>query len=211
MLTTVLGLAAFTTRAYGHGLVTSPATRGPGNATAAVCGQTMVDFYRADNTSYPEHFFRTGGTSDPGYNPALCNMWLCKGFQWEDNTLQLMPVVPGTVIPIEVFIRIPHVGHANVSIVDTTTNTVVGEPLIEWPSGYADGALFPNLPANQTSFNVTIPELSPRCTMPGTCVCHDFSQTSSFWALPCPLNLLTPECELLQGNPMVLVRSGSDI
>jgi hypothetical protein len=167
LTTTVVGLAAFVAYASAHGIVRSPAIRTPGAATAAVCGQAMVDFYNADNTSYPEAFLRTGNTP---LNPALCNMWLCKGFQWEDNQDRILRTGPGAVIPIEVFIRIPHVGYANVSIVDTTTNTVIGEPLISWPSGYADGALYPNLPANQTHFSVTIPELSPRCTVPGSCV-----------------------------------------
>ena len=133
----------------------------------------MVDFYNADNTSYPEHLFRLNPKEDlvaDGYDPALCNMWLCKGFQFEDNADQVLSYSPGDVVDMEVFIRIPHLGYANVSIVDTATNSVVGDMLKVWEDGYADAADFPDLPEDQTSFSVEIPELDGKCTAPGECV-----------------------------------------
>ncbi|TVY55901.1 hypothetical protein LCER1_G002150, partial [Lachnellula cervina] len=69
---------------------------------------------------------------------------------------------------IEAYIRIPHHGTANVSIVDTQSNTVVGEQLLFW-SDYADEGLAA-LPANNTAFEVTIPELGGRCAIAGECV-----------------------------------------
>ncbi|PGH15443.1 hypothetical protein AJ79_02420 [Helicocarpus griseus UAMH5409] len=157
------------THAYAHGLVSSPITRTPGDATAAVCGQTMVDFYLADNTSYPEALLREGGL-DENYDPELCNLWLCKGFQFGDNSAKVVEYVAGDEVPIEVFIRIPHLGFANVSIVDTSVNAVVGEPLRVWEDGYADPAEFPNLPEDQVKFSVTVPELGGLCVEPGKCV-----------------------------------------
>ena len=171
-------LLSLVTLASCHGIVTTPiAIRTPGEATAALCSQTMVDFYKTDNTSYPEHLLRTHPEPEllaDGYNPALCNMWLCKGFQFEDNAHQVQSYKPGDVIDMEIFIRIPHLGYANVSIVDTASNKVVGDMLKVWEDGYADAALFPNLPKDQTNFNLQVPELGGKCTTPGECVSTSF-------------------------------------
>ncbi|CAK7200055.1 hypothetical protein SEUCBS139899_002743 [Sporothrix eucalyptigena] len=161
--TALLGLVASTNA---HGIVTKPATRTPGDATAAVCGQTMVNFYKQDNTSYPEALMRAHGL-DKDYNAAKCNLYLCRGYQFADNTANVQSYKPGDVVEMDVYIRIPHKGYANVSVVDTTTNTVIGTPLIDWPNNYA-ATLTP--PANQTKFSVTIPALGDRCTTAGTCV-----------------------------------------
>ncbi len=162
-----------------HGLVTKPATRAPGAATAAVCGQTMVDFYKSDNTSYPEALKRAHGLDDKGYDASKCNLYLCKGFQYADNTApaQLQTYRAGDVVPMEVFIRIPHRGFANVSVVDTARNAAIGAPLITWPDNYAASL---NPPKDQTQFSVTIPELGGQCTTPGRCVSFRF----------CPLSVL---------------------
>ncbi|CAK7217717.1 hypothetical protein SBRCBS47491_003265 [Sporothrix bragantina] len=163
-VTALLGLVA---AANAHGIVTSPATRTPGKATEAVCGKTMVDFYQADNTSYPEALFRAHPTLGSDYNPAKCNLYLCRGYQFGDNTANVQSYKTGDVVDMSVFIRIPHKGYANVSVVDTTTNSVIGTPLISWPDNYAATL---NPPANQTKFSVTIPALGDRCTTAGTCV-----------------------------------------
>ncbi|OAA68268.1 Chitin-binding, domain 3 [Niveomyces insectorum RCEF 264] len=162
---TLLGLAA--TLAHGHGIVTTPATREPGDATAAVCGQTMVDFYKQDNTSYPEALMRAHPVLGKDYNAAKCNLYLCRGYQFGDNKNGVQSYKPGDVVDMEVFIRIPHKGYANVSVVDTTTNTLIGAPLIDWPDNYAATL---NPPKNQTHFSVTIPDLGSKCTTPGVCV-----------------------------------------
>ncbi len=152
-----------------HGLVTKPATRTPGDATAAACGKTMVAFYKQDNTSYPEALLRAKGL-DSGYAAARCNLWLCKGFQAADNAANVFAYRPGDVVDMEVFIRIPHRGYANVSVVDTSTNAVVGDPLLKWGDGYAATT---SPPANQTKFSVKVPDLGSRCTTPGKCVRWD--------------------------------------
>ncbi|CAK7210989.1 hypothetical protein SCUCBS95973_000978 [Sporothrix curviconia] len=153
--------------ANAHGLVTSPAARTPGNATAAVCGQTMVSFYQQDNTSYPEALLRTHPKLGSDYNPDKCNLYLCRGYQFGDNTQHVQSYKAGQIVDMSVFIRIPHKGYANVSVVDTTTNSAIGAPLISWPDNYAATL---NPPANQTKFSVTIPALGNRCTTAGTCV-----------------------------------------
>jgi predicted carbohydrate-binding protein with CBM5 and CBM33 domain len=149
-----------------HGLVTTPAARNPGAATAAVCGQNMVTFYKSDNTSYPEALKRSKGW-DTGYNAAKCNLYLCKGFQFDDNKDNVHKYKAGEEVNMEVFIRIPHKGYANVSVVDLQANSVIGEPLKVWKDNYAASL---NNPVDQTKFSVRIPELSGKCTEANQCV-----------------------------------------
>lgn len=73
------------------------------------------------------------------------------------------------MIPIEVYIRIKHAGTANVSIVDTKSNTIVGSQLLYW-SDYANEKL-PALPANNSAFSVTLPtDFGGKCATAGECV-----------------------------------------
>ncbi|KAK3321308.1 hypothetical protein B0T19DRAFT_466656 [Cercophora scortea] len=166
-LTTLLGLAGLAAQASAHGLVQKPAARQPGDATAAACGKTMQQFYKADNTSYPEALLRSNpsGLKD-GYDAKKCNLWLCKGYQFADNAARVQKYKTGDVVDFEVWIRIPHRGFANVSVVDTTTNTVIGAPLIAWAENYA---AVTKPPADQTKFSVKIPELGAKCVEAGVC------------------------------------------
>ncbi|KAB5567020.1 hypothetical protein GE09DRAFT_754851 [Coniochaeta sp. 2T2.1] len=164
-LASLPGLAALVSS---HGLVQKPAARQPGDATGAACGKTMQNFYQIDNTSYPEALLRAnpGGLKD-GYDAKKCNLFLCKGYQFADNAARVQAYKPGDVVDMEVWIRIPHKGYANVSVVDTASNTVVGSPLLVWKDNYAATA---NPPKDQTKFSVTVPELGGKCTTAGACV-----------------------------------------
>lgn len=167
-LPSLLSLSALATLVTSHGLVTKPATRQPGDATSAACGKTMATFYQIDNTSYPEALLRANpkGLSD-GYDAKKCNLWLCRGYQFGDNAKAVQSYKAGDVVDIEVFIRIAHKGYANVSVVDTTTNTVVGSPLVVWKDGYAAST---NPPKDQVQFSVKVPEVGGRCATAGVCV-----------------------------------------
>lgn len=166
-LPSFLGLAGLATQASAHGLVTSPATRTPGPATEAACGKIMAEFYRADNTSYPEALLRANpGGLKAGYDPKKCNLYLCRGYQFADNAANVQSYKAGQVVNLDVWIRIPHKGYANVSVVDTTSNSVIGKPLVSWPDNYAASS---NPPANQTKFSIKIPELGNKCTEAGVC------------------------------------------
>lgn len=204
MLQSLLPLTALAALATAHGLVETPLARAPGAATAAVCGQNMVDFYNSDPTSYPEALMRGQGW-DQGWDPAACDHFLCKGFQFEDNADNVQEYTAGQEVDFGVFIRIPHVGYANVSVVDTASNAVVGEALKVWEDGYADGAVFPDLPVDQTNFTITIPELDGQCAEPGACV-----------SFPCRLllqrGLWETNGDLVRvGHPVVLVWPGPDL
>ena len=97
-ITTLVGLAGLLTQVSAHGLVTKPATRTPGKATAAACGKTMATFYQADNTSYPEALLRANpkGLTD-GFSAKNCNLWLCKGYQFADNAANVKSYKTGDV------------------------------------------------------------------------------------------------------------------
>ena len=163
----LLGLASLA-QVHAHGLVTKPATRTPGDATAAVCGQKMVTFYKQDNTSYPEALKRANGLADPKYDAAKCNLYLCKGFQFDDNKNSVLKYATGDVVDMEVYIRIPHKGYANVSVVDVKSNSVIGAPLKVWADNYA-ATMTP--PKDQTTFSVKIPDLAGKCKEANECVC----------------------------------------
>lgn len=169
-LTLLLSLPALT---LSHGLVSSPLfTRAPGAATAAACGTTMQKFYLADPTSYPEALLRANpsGLHD-GYDAARCNLWLCKGYQFADQPASAVQTyAAGTEVAMEVKVRIPHVGYANVSVVDTGRNVVLGQMLKVWEGGYAAST---TLPGDQGKFKVVVPELGGRCEKAGACVSFD--------------------------------------
>ena len=74
--------------------------------------------------------------------PAECNLWLCKGFQFADNSNNVHSFQPGQTIDFSVNIAAPHTGFANVSVVDTATDQIIGMPLIEFDD-YASNSGFP--------------------------------------------------------------------
>jgi hypothetical protein len=163
--TTLFGLAALTASVAAHGNVTSPPARQPGPAMAAACGQDAVAAIEADGTGPLENI--------PSNGDANCNIFLCKGAQFADNRNKVQNFTAGQVINFKADIPIPHEGPANVSIIDTKTNTAIGEPLITFAS-YADEKLA-KLPANNTNFNVTMPaDLGTSCQVAGECVMQWF-------------------------------------
>jgi hypothetical protein len=101
------------------------------------------------------------------------NLFLCRGATFADNVNRVQQFTVGQVVDFEAILPIPHEGPCNVSVVDTATNTVIGDPLIEFAS-YADETLA-RLPANNTAFSVTIPSLAAgQCTVEGECVLQWF-------------------------------------
>lgn len=115
--------------------------------------------------------------SQTDYNAAECNVWMCKGYKYADNTALIESYTAGQVVPFTFDVRAPHTGVANVSIVDTATNTVIGEPLISWDV-FASNSV--TIPANETSFSITIPsDLGDKCSTAGACIIHHFWNAAS--------------------------------
>ncbi|KAH6650530.1 hypothetical protein F5144DRAFT_556431 [Chaetomium tenue] len=150
-----------------HGFLSSPPARRPGAAYRATCGEQPFFQQSSDingNVQGIQQVVGNDATED-------CNLWLCKGFLLEDNPDQVQSYALGQTIDITVNIAAPHTGYANVSVVKTSTNTMIGNPLIEFQN-YASNS---GLAANNTAFSVTLPEsLGGDCTTAGDCVLQWF-------------------------------------
>ncbi|KAH6654806.1 hypothetical protein BKA67DRAFT_518183 [Truncatella angustata] len=168
----IMSILAFANTVAAHGYVSSPPARQVGNASVAACGQSVVNNIKADNTSHVEGLPELAA-NDNGYNSTLCNLWQCRGIQYADNLANVQKYTPGQVVNLKVKLTIPHTGNANVSVVDTRTNKILGKPLISWAEGYADEKAFygGTTPKGQIDFNVTIPsDLGNACTDGGSCI-----------------------------------------
>ncbi|KAK3294937.1 uncharacterized protein B0H64DRAFT_362640 [Chaetomium fimeti] len=150
-----------------HGFLSSPPGRRPGDSYRATCGDQPFNQQSSDINGNIQGIQQVVGndvTED-------CNLWLCKGFLLEDNPDQVQSYSLGQTIDITVNIAAPHTGYANVSVVKTSTNTMIGNPLIEFQN-YASNA---GMDANNTAFSVTMPEtLGGDCTTAGDCVLQWF-------------------------------------
>ncbi|KDQ56223.1 hypothetical protein JAAARDRAFT_305662 [Jaapia argillacea MUCL 33604] len=157
---TALALAGTT---VAHGVISSPPRRQPGANFTAVCGSQIDSIVSSDqygNQQLEEQNINSQTT-------AACHLYLCKGLQYADNTANVQHYPANTVVPITIDIRAPHTGVANVSVVATATNKVIAGPLISFNPAYSVSA---PIPANQTSFSVTIPNLNGQCATAGACV-----------------------------------------
>ncbi|CAE6456762.1 unnamed protein product [Rhizoctonia solani] len=183
-------VSALAGQVMGHGLVTSPPIRQPGDAFKANCGEQMYYNVESDAAGNIQQLNQLKATS---FSAGSCNLNLCKGLQFADvSSANIQSWTAGQVIPIKVDIRAPHTGTANVSIIDTASNAVIGSPLKVFEV-YASTSS--PITADQTSFNVTIPDLGSKCTTAGACVlqwwwdarsidqtyesCVDFTQSGS--------------------------------
>lgn len=144
-----------------HGYIVSPPRRTPGAEMSAVCGQTIYNNQASDNAG-PIQLLLQSASSIVDTNS--CNLWLCKGYQFADNTAQVQTYSLGQTIDMEVKIVAPHTGYANVSIVDTKTNAIKGSFLKSWDV-YASTAT--GVTADETNFSVTIPTDLTGCTTAG--------------------------------------------
>lgn len=155
-----------------HGYVASPPPRLTGPSSLQACGPAVTEDIQRDNTSHIEGLPDLAANDISYGGPTLCNLWLCRGLQFEDNTDRVQVWRPGQEVNVRVTLTIPHDGWANVSVVRTATNSLLGDPLVFWPDGYANETLFyaRMLPLNNTNFNVTLPDVSAECGVPGDCV-----------------------------------------
>ena len=161
-----LSLAAFVGLASAHGRITSPTPRNAGTEFTSVCGAQLDSLVTSDpygNIQGEEQV--AAGQSD--YDASKCNLWQCKGYQFADNSDNVQTYTAGQTIDMTVEIRAPHTGTANVTVVDLSTNSVVGEAMQYW-SVYASNSA--TIPTNNTQFSITMPDVSSTCGTAGTCV-----------------------------------------
>ncbi|CAE7109038.1 unnamed protein product [Rhizoctonia solani] len=158
-------LFVFVTCVLAHGRVKTPPTRTIGSAMLAACGTGPVRAQEIDAAGPIESEIARIGSD---FNPAKCNLFFCRGHQFEDNTATVQSYTPGQVINIDLEIINHHPsGYANVSVIDSATNTRIGQPLISWNPYFASGYPYPK---SEENFNVTVPELNGKCKVAGECV-----------------------------------------
>ncbi|EUC61017.1 chitin-binding domain protein [Rhizoctonia solani AG-3 Rhs1AP] len=158
-------VSALVGQVMGHGLVTDPPIRQVGDAFKANCGEQMFYNIQSDAAGNIQQLNQLKASSFSG---TSCNLNLCKGLQFADvAAANIQSWTAGQVVPIKVDIRAPHTGTANVSIIDTASNTMIGSPLKVFES-YASTSS--PITADQTSFSVTIPDLGSKCNTAGACV-----------------------------------------
>ncbi|KFH44916.1 hypothetical protein ACRE_042860 [Hapsidospora chrysogenum ATCC 11550] len=103
---------------------------------------------------------------DSDYN---CNLFLCRGYQYDDNTSNTLALSAGDVVDIHIDIIAGHKpGYANISVVDTVANRLIGAPLKVWDDFLSSD---PDVPDDERDFSVTIPDGLPAdCGQGGNCV-----------------------------------------
>ena len=166
--TILLALAGLLYSVSAHGFIVSPSPRTPGEAYQAACGNTLYNNQKSDPAGPIELLMQSASSIT---DAAKCHLWLCKGYQFDDNTANVHTYSLGETIPMKVEIRAPHTGHANVSIVNTKKNTVIGTALKSWES-YASTAT--GVTADETSFDITMPTELEGCETAGDCLIQWF-------------------------------------
>lgn len=166
----VMASASMIALVSAHGFILSPAPRMPGSAMSDTCGQQMYNNQMGDNYGNVQGQLQvTNGQTD--YDAAACNIWLCKGYKYDDNTENVQEYTVGQEVDISVDIRAPHTGVANVSVVSTSSGAVLGSALKSWDE-YGSNAY--TIPEDQKEFSITIPDEASECSSPGDCVIQWF-------------------------------------
>ena len=162
----VMASASLIALASAHGFITSPSPRMPGDAFTKACGQQMYYNQAGDNYGNVQGELQVvNGQSD--YDAAECKVWQCKGYKYEDNTENVQEYTVGQEVKISVDIRAPHTGVANVSVVATASDKIIGSALKSWDEYASNSA---TIPEDQKEFSITIPDVGSECSQPGDCV-----------------------------------------
>ncbi|TKW50866.1 hypothetical protein CTA1_2746 [Colletotrichum tanaceti] len=159
---TVLSLVAAVSA---HGKVVKPVPRPAGDAFKEACGNTLWNTEQSDPYGNIQGLAQQAGS---GLVASQCQLELCKGYKFADNAANVQSYTPGQTVDFEVEIRAPHTGVANVSVVDTARNAIIGAPLISFEN-YASTRT--GIAANNSAFSVTLPDSLPaECGTAGNCV-----------------------------------------
>jgi hypothetical protein len=92
---------------FSHGLITKPTPRGPGDASLAACGSSVTKNIKADLTSHVEDLPELAA-KDAKFDKEKCNLWLCRGLQFEDNKANVVALMPGQKLSLSVKVTIKH-------------------------------------------------------------------------------------------------------
>ncbi|PBK75971.1 hypothetical protein ARMSODRAFT_417945 [Armillaria solidipes] len=155
----------FAGQALGHGKLTSPSPRNDtiGSAFSEACGSQLLSVETSDAYGNIQQEMQTSTVDS-----SICNLWLCKGYQFADNVANVQSYTAGQTVSMTAEIRAPHTGIANVSIVATATNTIIGDALYSWDD-YASNQS--GVTADDEAWDITIPsDLGDQCATAGDCV-----------------------------------------
>ncbi|KAJ5131223.1 uncharacterized protein N7515_007262 [Penicillium bovifimosum] len=165
--TSFLAIASIISLVHGHGFISSPNPRMPGNAMKATCGAQAYRNEQFDKYDNIQGLHQVAA-GQPDYNAAECNLWLCKGYKFADNKENVYSYKAGEKVHFTIDILVPHTGVANVSVVHAASNAVIGKPLIFW-ANYASVAT--GVTDDETNFSITIPDdIGSQCAKAGDCV-----------------------------------------
>ncbi|OJD39768.1 chitin binding protein [Diplodia corticola] len=163
----IAALPVLATLVAGHGYISKPQARMPGDAMAAACGQQVYTNQQSDHYGNVQGELQVA-SSQSDYDAAACDIWLCKGYKFDDNKDNVQTYTAGQEVAFTAEIHAPHTGVANVSIVDTASNSVIGSALKSWDV-YASTAT--GVKDTDTSFSITMPsDLGDQCATAGDCV-----------------------------------------
>ncbi|RMZ72542.1 Chitin-binding domain 3 [Pyrenophora seminiperda CCB06] len=165
--TVAAAIAGFTSSVAAHGFISSPPPRLPGPGLKAACGDQVFNTQNSDKYGNVQGSIQNLQGSHPD-----CKIWQCKGVPFSDHG-DIVQYKAGQVVDMKVEIHAPHDGLANVSIVSTATDKIIGKPLISW-----DKYALTSVPMSQhpewTSFNITMPDVGSECSKAGDCVIQWF-------------------------------------
>ncbi|KAF9003087.1 hypothetical protein BDQ17DRAFT_1425601 [Cyathus striatus] len=149
-----------------HGVVTTPTPRALGPAALAACG---TGAYTTLESNLYGPIENSAKNVDSGYDADACHLFLCRGYQFSDNTDNVNNYPAGTVVDFHIDIEARHTGTANVSVVNLATQTLVGQPLFYWPVYTNTSLSQSDWVKNETDFSVTLPDLGTQCETAGSC------------------------------------------
>ncbi|KAK8080506.1 hypothetical protein PG997_008324 [Apiospora hydei] len=137
-----------------HGAISSPKPRSAGKAMAAACGQQVQNQQSSDAFGNIQGELQVAAKD----MTADCNLWLCKGFQFDDNSANVQSYTVGEKVPIKFDLRAP-------------PHRIIGTPLKTYDTFASNSA--PQA-ADEKSVTVTIPDLGGKCTTAGECVIQHY-------------------------------------
>jgi predicted carbohydrate-binding protein with CBM5 and CBM33 domain len=162
-----IALAGFASSVAAHGFISSPTPRQPGAGLKAACGDQVFNQQSSDKFGNVQGALQNMQGSHPD-----CRIWQCKGVPFEDAG-EVFNYTPGQKIPMEITIRAPHDGVANVSVVKVSSDKVIGSPLISFDK-YALTSVPLDSHPEWTKFDITMPDVSAECANAGDCVIQWF-------------------------------------
>lgn len=163
----ITAAALFAAGVSAHGHLSSPTTRPLGDAMQEACGEQVWNMMSSDENGNIQTMAQTGA-SQSDFDASACHLWQCRGYQFGDATsASIQSYSAGQTIAMTAVIAAPHTGVANVSVINLSENSVIGDALASWDS-YASTAT--GVTANETSFSVTMPDSLPdACSTKGGC------------------------------------------